>query len=459
MRLLYPPLMPEEAAARISWFIRLRWLAAAGVLVFAVVGRKLFQLQFAIGPFVFIGIFIALYNAVFLLLAHRVQPVGKWSDRFAFIQVGTDIVALTILMHFGGGIENPFVSYFLFHTIIAAILLPRHKADLQVLLASMCIVTLVIAEFTGLLAHHHIVGLLPVEYELYDNWKFVTVAVFALVTTLFVAAFLAGSIAQRLHEREKQLAQANAVLAEQDRIKSQYVMRVAHDLAEPTGMITSCLKLVTLGLTGPIPEKALDMVLRAQHKSEYLGHLIRDLLSLSRIKAAKEIPKTAVELPEIINQVFEGLRMRAAEKDLTLEQKLPAALPAVYGNADAIYELFSNLVTNSVKYTPVGGQVELSASNTGDEVLVKVQDNGVGIPAEAMPYIFEEFYRADNVKAEAMEGTGLGLSIVRQILNAHGGRIWVESEQGKGTMFSFALPIAGTTHDSQEQDSTECACR
>jgi signal transduction histidine kinase len=280
-----------------------------------------------------------------------------------------------------------------------------------------------------------------------------------LVTTLFVAAFLAGSIAQRLHEREKQLAQANAVLAEQDRIKSQYVMRVAHDLAEPTGMITSCLKLVTLGLTGPIPEKALDMVLRAQHKSEYLGHLIRDLLSLSRIKAAKEIPKTAVELPEIINQVFEGLRMRAAEKDLTLEQKLPAALPAVYGNADAIYELFSNLVTNSVKYTPVGGQVELSASNTGDEVLVKVQDNGVGIPAEAMPYIFEEFYRADNVKAEAMEGTGLGLSIVRQILNAHGGRIWVESEQGKGTTFSFALPIAGTTHDSQEQDSTECACR
>lgn len=80
MGLLYPPLMPEEAAARIGWFIRLRWLAAAGVLVFAVVGSKLFQLQFAIGPFVFIGIFIALYNAGFLLLAHRVQPAGKWSS-------------------------------------------------------------------------------------------------------------------------------------------------------------------------------------------------------------------------------------------------------------------------------------------------------------------------------------------------------------------------------------------
>ncbi len=140
------------------------------------------------------------------------------------------------------------------------------------------------------------------------------------------------------------------------------------------------------------------------------------------------------------------LQLHAAEKNLTLEQKLPTTLPAVYGNAEAIYELFSNLVTNAVKYTLVGGRVELSASNAGNEVLVKVQDNGVGIPAEAVPHIFEEFYRADNVKAEAVEGTGLGLSIVRQILNTHSGRIWVESEQGKGTTFSFTLPVAGKPH-------------
>ncbi|MHC4173643.1 MAG: sensor histidine kinase [Planctomycetota bacterium] len=441
MRLLDPPLMPEEAAARIGWFIRLRWLAAAGVLVFAVVGRRLLQLQFAIGPFVFIGLFIASYNAGFLLLARRTQPEDKWGDKFASIQVAVDILVLTILMYFGGGIENPFVSYYLFHTIISAILLPWWKVALQVLFASVCIAAVAIAELAGLVAHHHIEGLLPAE--IHDNWKFVMVALFAIITTLCVTAFLAASIAQRLHEREKQLAQANATLAEQDRIKSQYVMRVAHDLGGPAGTITSCLQLVTRGLTGPVPDKALDMVQRAQRKSEYLGHLIRDLLSLSRIKAAKEIPKTAVELPEIINQVFEEVQPHTAEKNLTLEQKLPITLPAVYGNAEAIHELFSNLVTNAVKYTPVGGRVELSASNTANEVLVNVQDNGVGIPAEAIPNIFEEFYRADNVKAEAVEGTGLGLSIVRQILNAHSGRIWVESEQGKGTTFSFTLAVAG----------------
>jgi signal transduction histidine kinase len=435
--------MPEEAAARIGWFIRLRWFAAAGVLGFAVVGGRLLKLQFSIAPFVFIGIFIALYNAGFLLLSHRVRPVGKWTNRFAFLQVGIDILALTILMHFGGGIENPFISYFLFHTIIAAILLPRHKAELQVVLASICIITLAIAEFTGLLTHRHIVGLLPVETELYDNWRFVTVAVFAFITTLFIAAFLAASIAQRLHERERQLAHANAMLKEQDRIKSQYVMRVAHDLAGPAATITSCLQLVTQGLTGPVPEKALDMIQSAQRKSKFLGHLIKDLLSLSRIKATREIPKTEVKLQEIINQIFEDLQQHIAEKSLTLEQKFPAALPAVYGNAEAIHELFCNLVTNAVKYTLVGGRVEVSASNKGDEVLVKVQDNGVGIPAEALPRIFQEFYRADNVKVEAMEGTGLGLSIVKQILNTHGGKIWVESEQGKGTTFSFTLLVAG----------------
>jgi signal transduction histidine kinase len=250
------------------------------------------------------------------------------------------------------------------------------------------------------------------------------------------------------------LEQANAVLAEQDRIKSQYVIRVAHDLAGPAGMITSCLKLVTTGLTGPVPEKALDMIRRAEAKGEHLGNLVKDLLCLSSIKAAREIPKTEVELADIVKKVFDEVQPRASEKSLTLDQELPAGLPEVYGNADAIHELFGNLVVNAVKYTLVGGRVAVSASNTGGEVLVKVQDNGMGIPAEAVPHIFQEFYRADNIKAEAVEGTGLGLSIVSQILNAHDGRIWVESEEGKGTTFSFTLPVAGKDNGQRQQDST-----
>ena len=437
--------MSEEATARIGWFIRLRWLAAGGVLVFVAIGHMFLGLHFAVAPFVFVGIGIAVYNVVFLFLARKKLIEGKWGDRFAFIQVVIDLLVLTILMHIGGGIENPFISYYLFHTIIAAILLPPRRVDLLVLLASVCIAGVALAELTGVLAHHHIEGLLPVE--LYDNWKFVSVTVFAIITTLCIAAFLAASISEKLHRREKQLAQANALLAEQDRIKSQYVMRVAHDLIGPAAMITSCLEVVTQGLAGSIPEKAMDMVQRAQCRSKFLGHLIKDLLSLSRIKAAKKIPKAEVELPRIISQVFEELQRHATEKNLTLEQKLPAELPAIYGNAEAIHELLSNLLTNAVKYTLVNGQVELSTSHTSDEVLVKVQDNGVGIPAEAQEHVFEEFYRADNVKAEAVEGTGLGLAIVRRILDAHGGKIWVESEEGEGTTFSFTLPVAiGVQH-------------
>ena len=309
---------------------------------------------------------------------------------------------------------------------------------------AVCIAAVAIAELVGIVAHHHIEGFWPVE--LYSNWKFMMVEIFSIVTILCVTAFLVYLIAHRLHQREKQLAQANTLLKEQDRIKSEYVMKVAHDLAEPAGTITSCLKLVTQGLTGPIPEKAMDMVQRAQHKSEYLGQLVKDLLSLSRIKAVSEIPKTEVKLPEVISQVFEELQPHVIEKRLTLEQKLPAALPVVYGNAEAIHELLGNLVSNAVKYTLLGGRVEVSASITGDKVLVKVRDNGVGIPVEAVGHIFEEFYRADNVKAETIQGTGLGLSIVKQILNVHCGEIWVESEQDKGTTFSFTLPIAGQSH-------------
>ncbi len=443
MKVLGPSSMPEEAVARIGWFIRLRWLAAAGVLVLATAGRLLLRLQISITPFALIAIGIALYNAIFLFFTRK-RWEGKASDRFATVQVVADTLALTVVVHFGGGIENPFISFYLFHIVIAAILLPWLKVDLHVLFASLCIAVLATSEYTGLLPHRHVEGFLPME--LYTNWKFVIATVSGLITTLCVTAFLAASIAERLHERETQLAEANKVLAEQDLIKSQYVMRVAHDLAEPAGMITSCLKIVTQGLAGSIPEKAMDMVQRAESKSLYLGHLVRDLLSLARIKAAKRIPKSAVNLPEVISQVFADVQPHVHEKTLTLEWQLPDMLPAVYGNAKAIHELIGNLVTNAVKYTPVGGRVNVSASNTGPNVLIKVQDNGVGIPIEAIPHIFEEFYRADNVKAEAVEGTGLGLSIVSRILHAHNGDIWVESQEGKGTTFSFTLPLVEESH-------------
>ncbi len=428
-----------------DWFIRLRWLAAAGVLAFALVGRFLLRLRFPMAPFVLIALGIGLYNIVFLVLARKGRPRSKWEGRFASLQVGTDLLVLTVLMHLGGGIENPFICYYLFHTIIAAILLPWSKVIVQVLFASTCVVVLAIAEFTAVLPHRHIVGLLPTE--LYNNWKFLMVVIFATVTTLSVAAFLAASIADRLHARESELAQANADLAEQDRIKSQYVMRVAHDLAGPAGMITSCLKVVTGGLAGPIPETALDMIQRAERRSEYLGHLVRDLLSLSGIKAAKQIPKADVDLVEIITQLFDELGLRAAKKNVILVQDLSDALPAVYGNAVALRELLNNLLTNAVKYTLLDGHVKVCASHTGAEVVIRVEDDGVGIPPEALPHIFEEFYRADNVKAEAVEGTGLGLSIVSQILKAHDGRIWLESEEGKGTTFSFTLPCIEEHHD------------
>ena len=447
MRLLGPPSVPEKAAERIRWFIRLRWLAAAGTIAFPVAGRLLLGLELPTKAFAITAVAIALYNCVFLLLSRKEGLDDKWGGRFATLQVATDIAVLTILMHLGGGIENPFISYYLFHTIIAAILLPWLAVVLQVALASACITGLAIAELADILVHRHVEGFLSLE--LYNDWKFVAVTLVVLITTLCVTAFLGASIAERLRERERKLALANAELRDQDRIKSQYVMRVAHDLAEPTGMITSCLKLITQGLTGPIPESALDMVRRAETKSEYLGHLIKDLLSLSRIKSAKELPKADVELAEIISQVFEELQPHADSKNVTLRQDLPGELTPVYGNAEAIHELFGNLLTNAVKYTLVGGWVEVSASNSGSEVLVRVRDNGVGIPAEALPYVFEEFYRADNVRAEAVEGTGLGLSIVSQILSAHNGRISVESEEGKGTTFSFALPVAGRVYAQQ----------
>ncbi len=446
MKVLSAPAVPGRAVERTAWFIRLRWYAAAGIVVFAVAGQSLLGLHFPLGlaPYLAVALCVALYNGVFLVLNRQAELAQRWSGRLTTVQVILDILALTILMHFGGGVENPFVSFYLFHGIIMAILLPWRSVVLHVLFASACLTGVAIAESIGKLEHYHIVGVCQMAHM--PKWRFVTIALFAFITTLTVTAFLAASIAGRLHNRERELEKTNAALAEQDRIKSQYVMRVAHDLAEPASMITSCLKLVTQGLVGPVPPKTLDMVQRAEHKSEYLGHLIKDLLSLSAIKAERAVTTAEIDLHDVVNTVFEEVQLHAAEKNLTLEQDLPEDLPAIHGNLGAIHELFGNLVTNAVKYTLVNGRVAVCASNSGGEVVVTVEDDGVGIPADAIPHIFEEFYRADNVMAEAVEGTGLGLSIVEQILHTHGGKIWVQSDESKGTTFSFTLPVAKETH-------------
>jgi len=185
------------------------------------------------------------------------------------------------------------------------------------------------------------------------------------------------------------------------------------------------------------------MLTRAHDKMQGLLDLINDLLDLAKIESGhRHLEQTPLNLGEVLTEVVELLRARAEEQKIVLELSVPPDLPQILADRRGMEEVFTNLITNAVKYSPDGGKVRIAVVSHVDYVKASVSDQGVGIEADEVPKIFDKFYRVKHPKTRQVLGTGLGLAIVKNIIEAHRGSIHVESQIGKGTTFTVLLPAA-----------------
>ena len=170
--------------------------------------------------------------------------------------------------------------------------------------------------------------------------------------------------------------------------------------------------------------------------------LIDDLLSISALESQQALlDYTTVSIHVTAAAVVEELRSWAREKNITLALEIPADLPVVDADAQRLHQVFLNLIDNAIKYTPAGSRIQISATTDNNFLKVCVADNGPGIAVEHLARILERFYRVDKARSRELGGTGLGLAIVKHIIQAHGGKVWAESELEKGSRFYFTLPI------------------
>ncbi|OGO28059.1 MAG: hypothetical protein A2Z16_04175 [Chloroflexi bacterium RBG_16_54_18] len=228
-------------------------------------------------------------------------------------------------------------------------------------------------------------------------------------------------------------------LKELDRIKSEFVNTVSHDLRSPLTAILGYIELIER--VGPVNEQQLEFIRRVELSVQNITALINDLLDLGRIEAGFDARKEIVPLPALVDLTVDSLLPRFEDNAQLLVVDIPQNLPAVLGNPIRLRQMLVNLITNALKYTQAGGEIRVSAQAEGGQVILQVSDDGLGIPLAEQPYIFDKFYRASNVARE-VSGTGLGLAIVKSIVDNHQGRIWVKSSPGKGTMFTVVLPAA-----------------
>jgi len=214
---------------------------------------------------------------------------------------------------------------------------------------------------------------------------------------------------------------------------------ISHEFRTPLAGIKAMVE--TLG-GGAIDDKkaARDFLARIDSEVDRLTQLVAELTELSRIEMGKvELKKEAANLNQLVDEVIARLSFQADRQQLSISRNFAADLPSVPADKDRIRQVIANLVHNAIKFTPAGGRITITSRALEESVVLDVSDTGMGIPREDLPHVFERFYKGD--KARAGEGTGMGLAIAKHVIEAHGGNIWAESEEGKGSAFSFSLPF------------------
>jgi len=231
-----------------------------------------------------------------------------------------------------------------------------------------------------------------------------------------------------------------ALLKAQESGKAHFIHVATHELRSPVAVSQSLVRGVLKGYAGPMTDKQADLFGRVSRRLDFLESLVNDLLELAAGKAAGPEEEEPVLLNGSVGRAVLLLQPRAEEKGVALTlQRCPDRL-VVQGTEDGLDRIFVNLVGNAVKYTPAGGNVTVAMSRVRDGIEVQVIDDGIGIPEEALPHLFQEFYRAPNAKASDEVGTGLGLAIVKDLVERYGGRIEVQSRAGQGATFVVTLP-------------------
>jgi two-component system phosphate regulon sensor histidine kinase PhoR len=226
-----------------------------------------------------------------------------------------------------------------------------------------------------------------------------------------------------------------------DNMKADFIAKVTHELKSPVATINQLLMTLQEGVVGDLEKKQSEMIGRAREWGEGLLDLISDLLNISKIESGLSIQKKVpLNIKDEIENVIDLLKPQADKKKIAIDISMNNNLPVINADKDGMREVFTNLISNAIKYTDQGGEINIKGELDKDYVKVSVSDNGIGIDEKDMPFIFERFFRVKTKKTRQIMGTGLGLPIVKEIIDAHLGLIEVRSEEGRGSIFSVFLP-------------------
>lgn len=447
------------------WFVKLRWIVVAAMVAIGLIGWVLPQPLMRMGiipprgwPWTLAAVLLAA-NLVFFGLCDRMDSRSptRLVGLNMWIQIVADLAVLTVLVHFVGSTETFIAFTYLFHIVLACIFLPRSQSFLVLAIAAILYCGCVLLEQTGAIAHASLF-MTPPNQGFCSFLAFISSG--SAVALWVVVWHLVSSLAAVVRKRDWQLSEANQELVRAQETQIRQMLQTAHDLKTPFAGIDTNIQVLHAQHWNELSEPVREIIERIRIRSLCLSARIKDILILGdlRTQASQQIREARVDLPALIRDVIADLEDKAAERGIRVEFK---ALPVVLSSDHRqLSILFSNLIANAILYSRPGGYVTITVTPEDRQVNVAVADCGIGIGAEHLPHIFDEYYRTKEAAQFNKQSTGLGLAIVRQVAQNLGLGIRVASEPEQGSTFVVTIPAdpmgekqpAGEDDHGKDQD-------
>ncbi|CAG1022403.1 partial two-component system, cell cycle sensor histidine kinase PleC, partial [Methylococcales bacterium] len=247
---------------------------------------------------------------------------------------------------------------------------------------------------------------------------------------------------KRVAERTEELQRTNIALEKANRLKSEFLATMSHELRTPLNAIIGFAEVLRDEITGTLNAEQKDYLGDIHSSGQHLLNIINSILDLSKIEAGKfELQYEEFSVEEAIHEVLNTITECSHKKDIRIRTYILEDLPSVRADKVKFKQIMYNLVSNAIKFTPENGRITINAKLTDQHIQIAVSDTGIGIKPEDMEKLFEAFRQVDGSYARRYEGTGLGLILTKRLIELHGGKIWVKSEYGKGSTFTFTLPL------------------
>ena len=340
-------------------------------------------------------------------------------------------VIISVALHYTGGPQTPMPAFYLLVIVAASFVLGRRGANLIAGLSVLSYALLLFLEYTGTLP---IVSIWRVPFDARNKGALLIINWLAVATPAMLTAFLGGSLAERLKTR-------NQRLRDLEQLRKEMVELLVHDLRNPLTVMLGGLDVINMTMGKSLSGDQRQLFDNARRSGHFMLMMIGDMLNVAKLEAGRlTLRLETLNIKEMLDEAVEQVRVLAELDGLTLALEPLPNLPAVRGDRQLIQRVLANLVSNAVKFTPSGCRITVSARlEHADCLAISVRDTGEGIPPEKQTEIFEKFGQWDRDRVQR-RGTGLGLTFSKMAVEAHGGRIWVESAPGQGSIFTFTLP-------------------